>query len=168
MVDRIVPCVRQGYDNKQTQYPQGISGQRRKRRLLKKILCKSPALLLFVHCVTFLFFLGFISGLHCVRLLRGHKSYVAAAAITSGLNPAPYHKGTFHSLPPSSIHPSFANRKSLLLPTGYLPLAFRLLCGGSYNQCTPVRTYITCLYWLAHGISTNDIIITLLLFISAA
>ena len=42
-----------------------------------------------------LFFLGFISKLQCVGLLRGHDAYIAAAAIAIRLKPRPTdHEGT--------------------------------------------------------------------------
>ena len=65
-----------GNNNKQTQYPQGIYRVRRKLRLLKicqakiAILLGCPIVLLFVYCLTFLFYLGFISRLHCRVAMR--------------------------------------------------------------------------------------------------
>ena len=84
---QIVSTVRQGDNNQQTHYPQGISVQRRKLSLLKQTSRKSwtllgrPTLLLIVYCTAFFIFLGFIRRLYCVGLLWGHNAYVAAAAI---------------------------------------------------------------------------------------
>ena len=98
LVDRIVSSMRQGDNKKQTQYSQGISGQRRKLCLLKKMLRKTlPSFLDVLHCcscclIAFYFFLGFIMDLllwlHCVGLLWGHDAYVAAVAIAIRLKPS--------------------------------------------------------------------------------
>ena len=55
LVDRIIPVMRQEDNNKQTQYPPGISGQRRKLLLLKKMSPKSlPSFLDVLHCCSLL------------------------------------------------------------------------------------------------------------------
>ena len=54
-------------NNKPTQYPRGISGQRRKLCLLKKMSRKSlPSLFDVLHCCSLwaFFFIGIINGLH--------------------------------------------------------------------------------------------------------
>ena len=85
--------VRQG-NNKQSHYPQGISGQRRMLRLLKKMSHKSLPSYIIDLCslCMFFFYLWFISRQHCVGVLWAHNANVASTAIADS---PPYHKGTF-------------------------------------------------------------------------
>ena len=95
LVDKIVPSARQG-DNKQTQYPRGSPGQRRKLLFMEenvcaKVCCPSWTAYMVALCSlrAFFRFLWFISRLHCVGLLWDHDAYVAAVAIAVWLIPLP-------------------------------------------------------------------------------